>query len=572
MDIYHTGKEDVADDHKFINERLLEVAIPPEHTDGTPITLEECLEAYFNNKIEVKRYMERRGTVGSVRSFDSTAKGGATHVEAVELGSATSSPIRTGSPRMDENFTLSPTTEERSFLPMQLRRPSIVQERFIPDNVRSDGTLPRNRRRKGSYRKEVMMPAWQFFSLIRKVSSTLLLSLASSNVVTAWYTDNTPKNDAQVADHFSSKRPILGICLKRYSVLPNGHAIRLNTFIDIPIEIGLPHFIQDDKMDELGPLYGNFKLSLQSVVCHRGNSVDSGHYIALVRGTSSNAVPSASSSSDSHSLQGSDEPEFWMRFDDLAAERITLVNMEQALKEESPYLLFYRIVPVDDDSTETSARELPASLTDPDETNAPVSVHLPPSASRGESLSTFSKSGSTRPSFEITRPDTELSEYTLQGEKPQNVNFMDIPEKNIGDDNKEGLQPNTAVRPGASTPRTSFSFSRRGSRDPKSRSHSRGESGEKRLSAALNKFSIRMSREKMPEDSSVKVDDVDGTTGGLETVADGSTVTPTTEQPEDKEADTRGRDRESKHRGKQPQKNVHPTKERRHPDRECIVM
>lgn len=58
MDIYHTGKEDVADDHKFINERLLEVAIPPEHEDGTAITLEECLEAYFNNKIEVKRYLQ----------------------------------------------------------------------------------------------------------------------------------------------------------------------------------------------------------------------------------------------------------------------------------------------------------------------------------------------------------------------------------------------------------------------------------------------------------------------------------------------------------------------------------
>ena len=50
MDIYHTGKEDLTDDHKFINERLLEVAIP-EAVEGQTITLEDCLESYFNNRI-----------------------------------------------------------------------------------------------------------------------------------------------------------------------------------------------------------------------------------------------------------------------------------------------------------------------------------------------------------------------------------------------------------------------------------------------------------------------------------------------------------------------------------------
>lgn len=161
MDIYHVGKEDVADDHKFINERLLEVAIPPEHEDGTVITLEECLEAYFNNKIEVKRYLERRGTINSVRSFDSTAKAGAIHIESVEVSSAAPSPVRTGSPKIE--FPLSEKTSSSTII---TRRPSIVQERFIPDtDSRED--LIHGRKRKGSYRKEVMMPAWQFFSLIR---------------------------------------------------------------------------------------------------------------------------------------------------------------------------------------------------------------------------------------------------------------------------------------------------------------------------------------------------------------------------------------------------------------------
>ena len=57
MDIYHTGKEDENDDHKYINERLLDVAIP-ELEEGKVITLEDCLEEYFNNRIEVRRYLE----------------------------------------------------------------------------------------------------------------------------------------------------------------------------------------------------------------------------------------------------------------------------------------------------------------------------------------------------------------------------------------------------------------------------------------------------------------------------------------------------------------------------------
>jgi len=36
MDIFHEGKGDVADDHKFINERLLEVAIPQQPPKADP--------------------------------------------------------------------------------------------------------------------------------------------------------------------------------------------------------------------------------------------------------------------------------------------------------------------------------------------------------------------------------------------------------------------------------------------------------------------------------------------------------------------------------------------------------
>lgn len=168
MDIYHTGKEDVSGDHKIINERLLEVAIP-ESTDRK-VTLEDCLEAYFNNKIEVKRHLERQNTS---KSMDSMAKCTA-HVESIELSSsAASSPIQGASPRFEDVATLSSVTESDNFSTkssVRTRRNSIVQERFIPDSGSGEDTNNEDNRtdlRRGSYRKEVMMPAWQFFSLIR---------------------------------------------------------------------------------------------------------------------------------------------------------------------------------------------------------------------------------------------------------------------------------------------------------------------------------------------------------------------------------------------------------------------
>ncbi|KAI1909086.1 hypothetical protein LOZ12_002413 [Ophidiomyces ophidiicola] len=339
MDIFHTGKEEAGDDHKFVNERLLEVAIPP-CLDDRPITLEECLEAYFNNRVEVKRFLNRQNTLRSISSMDSLSKCGADHIEIAEPDSCPASPSHFSQfPTLSEERPLSPetpTTPRKQ--PRARRTASIFRERFIPDSVtvnnkaEGHGAGPANRYRKGSIRKEVLMPAWQIFSLI------------------PWYTDGLPTNDAETASHFSTKRPILGICLKRYSVLPNGTTVRLDTYIDIPTEIGLPHFIKDDNLEEDAPLYGNFKLSLQAVICHQGNSVDSGHYISLVRGSS--LVDSNTSSNDS-SLSDDSFPDninnYWLRFDDIAQERITVVDIEKALKDESPYLLFYQILPINAD-------------------------------------------------------------------------------------------------------------------------------------------------------------------------------------------------------------------------------
>lgn len=334
MDVYHTGKED-ADDHKIVRERLLEVAIPPPSEDGSAIKLEDCLEAYFNNKIEVKRHLQRRNTLQSLRPVDGKAQ--ILHVETVELPAE--------SPGVATPQTPPPPFSPSRPIDARRRGDSIFSERWIDYGIgessgkkaHDDFAIGTRRHRASTIRREVLMPAWQFFSLI------------------PWHTQDNPKNDVQVAHHLSTKRPVLGICLKRYSVTPQGARSRLDTYIDIPLEIGLPHFISDDSGDEFGSNFTNFKLSLQSVVCHRGNSLDSGHYVALVRSDpparnhlGENGAPDTEQHEDAGTTTDAQANQ-WLRSDDLASERVTHVDIKKALREECPYLLFYRVQPTDDE-------------------------------------------------------------------------------------------------------------------------------------------------------------------------------------------------------------------------------
>lgn len=481
MDIFHTGREDVADDHKFVNERLLELAIPDDATDGHVITLEECLEAYFNNKIEVKRYLdmlERRNTLTSIQSHRSveSTKGHASHVEVAELSDVS----QPSSPMLPPQPIRLPISPRRPTFQRQ-RAPSIIQEHYIsekngmmfgsPQSTDEKGPQP------GRVRKEVMMPAWQFFSLI------------------PWYTNNMPSSDAQVAAHFSSTRPILGICLKRYGVYANGTAFKRPTPVDIPLEIGLPHFIQDDKMAEDGPAFGNFKLSLKSVVCHKGSTVDSGHYISLVRSPDPNQ-------------KGEDQ---WLRFDDLARARVTDANVEQFLREESPYLLFYQVVPIEGDPGNIAEGERPPAYPRPSVSqdskvdsgvtgldNSPRVSYNSNEGSNTEASNIEAK----RPSFEIRRPSTGTSvsdgprgRSSMQSERAISVAFSDTGGSNF----KPELPGSPNLGIGQVDGPNTLTASRRGSKTTKESSRSRPSSraDDKRMSTSLSRLASRMSRDKM---------------------------------------------------------------------------
>lgn len=308
-------------------------------------------------------------------------------------------------------------------------------------------------------------------------------------------------------------------------------------------------------MDETGPLYGNFKLLLQSVVCHRGNSVDSGHYISLVRSAGSNITPPASSSSDSNFSAGT-EP--WMRFDDLASERVTLINIEQALKDESPYLLFYQIVPIDENGMETDLTDNRAMFSDPEDLDSHVRKHLSVISSASERTSDGTVSTSLRPSLEITIPNEleNKQQDAIAADSRETIKFAE----------NDSLRPSTA---GTDTPthRRSLSLPRPRSKE-KSRSRSRGEGGEKRLSATISRLTARMSKDKGSENQADGADDQNIKSAKPE---ENSDSTPS------KQAEKlhRGEDREqpeTKRNGKQRQKQTLYKKERGDPERECSVM
>lgn len=191
MDIYHTGREDKEDDHKFVNERLLEVAIP-EQEDDHVTTLEDCLETYFNNRIEVKRYLQRQNTIASMKSNNESnsetqldrdpEKNEVLHVETVELTGPESPMVQ--SPITTEPATPStPLSSIRPHLDGRRRADSIFSQRYTKNAAeaakfdekkhlqemldRSSNGRPRS---DSFLRKEILMPAWQFFSLIRKSS------------------------------------------------------------------------------------------------------------------------------------------------------------------------------------------------------------------------------------------------------------------------------------------------------------------------------------------------------------------------------------------------------------------
>ncbi|KAI5961455.1 uncharacterized protein KGF55_004078 [Candida pseudojiufengensis] len=338
VDIKHGGKFNKKDDEKFSKERILFVSIPDdelESTDGVgkvtetehlensisslklqkseaddSVLLEECLEHYFNNSISVKRELERRASLGTVPKSTSYIheipedsqiqinddhKHSVTQVEDVD--DETESRDRSDS-RKSNGVRIGIRT-----------RSSTLSIWSLNDDGKSNTSKV----------KEVNLPAWMFLRLL------------------PFYTDDNQgpddlENGAKSSKEFANRRPVLPICLKRYEFNSGDSAgTRSQKRIIIPPFIDLPDFVADD-IDEPAC---SFRLILESAVCHRGRSIESGHFISVVRKNVEKINQTEEEANKS----------LWYYYDDMKKNsRVVEKTFNEIFNNEWPYMLFYRLV------------------------------------------------------------------------------------------------------------------------------------------------------------------------------------------------------------------------------------
>lgn len=193
MDIFHEGKDDDPDDHRIVNERVLEVAVP-ESRDGRPVRLEDCLEEHLNVKVELLRKLQSILQVPPapgrpMNPLETVSEQGVT-VRVEEIGEPVASPIAMddhdgpAAPNVFDGSTSSPrsmgnTSPVAVRPPGRGRAPSIIRHVVVMEEeddepAASEDGLTRTTSRKASIRKEVMMPAWQFFRIIRELATLQL--------------------------------------------------------------------------------------------------------------------------------------------------------------------------------------------------------------------------------------------------------------------------------------------------------------------------------------------------------------------------------------------------------------
>ncbi|KAI0540048.1 ubiquitin carboxyl-terminal hydrolase-domain-containing protein [Xylaria digitata] len=571
VDLFHHGKNDDAD-HKVVYERLLNLAVPPD-SEGKGVKLEDCLEEYFNSQVDVHR--EGLDEKKASDAFDqnqldspSTPKG-TIHVVETDTSQACASPEAL----TDAQSTPTPSDPHGSTFasqpiprPHRSRAESIIQRVVIDRHEQSsDGDtagLFQRAKRKASVVKAITIPAWQFFKLI------------------PWHSpaNSDPKSNLEVARHFS-RRPVVGICLKRYMMDKNGTTKRQNTYIDIPDSLRLPHFIIDDRHVEEGGLTAEYKLVLQSVVCHRGDSLHSGHYISFCR-----VAPKLLTDNRRHEKDPPPDYEEaqWVKFDDLAHERVTTVDdIKESLKQEMPYLLFYQIVPIVDvaaSSVGSIEAEPPAY---DDEASTVVAPDIPGHQEYqmvSRKTSSYFDNSSSIPSA------TPSSRFSVELEPPARISFADedgflnVSRRasiTLGDlmGPSSGTTSNDhspAVSPGEET--TAQRFSRAAARfKSSSKSRPQSQASETRIGQTMSKLGlIRSSREPLRDSAHENRDEdadiviVNGVPGEQEE-KDGTPRPYSKGKEKDKELTQKiGKSKTRSERGK--------SKDKDFPDRECIIQ
>jgi hypothetical protein len=300
--------------------------------------------------------------------------------------------------------------------------------------------------------------------------------------------------------------------------------------------------------------------------------VDSGHYIALVR-ANINERPSTSNSDED------EDNDKWLRFDDLSSQRISEVDIKTALREESPYLLFYQVQPIDEEL---------ASRGDPP-TYAEAQTGLPSVDPSHETLTSIPSTTATDTETggeweKVTMSDAHtdshgsdeaVGRYSMSSNRRSSIAIEDL-ESSVSVLSSRGrADPVTPEEQKSGF----LSVSRRGSRNWLSggnKSRPSSPSGETRLSLTLSRLTGRGSKDKLvttpepatTEEPAIIIDKVSSGEHGLSPVKEKKdTGLSRSKSKKEKRDRLRSKSRDA---GAALEKGK--TKDKSRPDRECIVM
>lgn len=549
LDIIHSGKVNLNDDLRLIQERTVLISVPTNEDDDDdkkqvkksdndnnddddnnnsnndshnknpgnfsnepPVTLEECLNNYFNNSVTVRRHLDEKRVrrkskdlpalsteeiseyekVGILRgpsspkpvkkaiayaldsanhSFNSTnqtpiiermSSSSSPAEEAicdVQSSASDPKPLVLSESKPESNSVLSdissavssgnsatlsikstpaPATDRIS----QVGSISKVSERIEASRTRSStivsvlNKVPNGshmtRRASSISNTEVTLPAWMFLQLLPYYTNPsinlqfenheMLYRSRNTRSRTIDSTDSSaPKTLPQNTSHeetmtawfesrFANKRPVVPICLKRYVWDSKGKSHKVSRKVIIPEVMKTPYFIAEDRtkpgfvdfrrnFDNKAPC-GSFMLVLDSCVCHRGDSVNSGHYVALTRKKPFNPYKDTPDPSAKQ----------WLLFNDLfpQGQKVKEVSYNEAMEKEDPYILFYRVVELHE-------------LDEPVESESVNSLLLPP-RQRDRYLSNVTALSKTTT---VGSTYTESDDPTLTSRKQSSVTRID---------------------------------------------------------------------------------------------------------------------------------------------------
>lgn len=417
VDIEHEGKENRKDDHKLINERLLLVSVP-NSSNNEPILLEQCLEAYFANSIQVSRQMERRRTfstssvlTNAASIYSGTGTGGRRRKFSVCLQTPPEvSPTSYVTAQQDpteiigQEVAVSPLDEDMDSVLSKYRRYASLQSPTSPvsPSTSTPGQLSDNPPAYNTIFEKTTptsyFPPEKDDKIIGSGSSNQLWNQKMEITIPAWmflqlvpfYTNYTGQEEFEIkgeseltaTNEFATTRPVVGICLKR-SEWEGGRSVVNSRRVLVPPVIHFPSFVVDDDATEGDGHHKNkidsrYVLVLESAVFHRGNSTDSGHFVALAKENSDigyhsslNATSTRSSQSSTsvsldntsvHSSSASTQEKGsrWIFFDDLLPpdEKVKVVEYDDVFAKEKPYILFYRLVTTEDYENEADRHKV----------------------------------------------------------------------------------------------------------------------------------------------------------------------------------------------------------------------